>query len=144
MAWVVVASERSPATAGTGRITYTVGVRFWTSLADTTNSRLLQILGTVPTVNRIKNKPRITLPITTIVRVLALRAGRSSGADFGASGVSPLIHPPRRPAAHQAIGHWDEEQRVERGNHQSADYGSAQWCVLLTACTQPEAHREHA
>src|SRR4030095_8409195 len=144
MAWVVVASERSPATAGTGRITYTVGVRFWTSLADTANSRLLQILGTVPTVNRTKNKPRITLPMTTIVRVLALREAISSGSDCSESGVPLLIQLPRWPAAHQTIGHWDEEQRVERSNHQTADHGSAQWSVLLTSCPPPAAPREHA
>src|SRR5213594_661830 len=143
MAWVVAGSERPTSTAGTGRITYTVGVRFWTSLADITNSRLLQILGTVPTVNRTRNKPRITLPIMTIVRVLALRAGRS-GADFGASGVPLLIQLPGGPSAQQAVGHWDEEQRVEGSNHQSADHGSAQWSVLFTSCAQPEAHREHA
>src|SRR5262245_38209253 len=116
MAWVVAGSERSPSPARTGRITYITGVRFWISLADTSNSRLLQILGTVPTVNRTRNKPRITLPIMTIVRVLALRAGRSSGADFGPSGVPLFIQVPGRPSAHQAIGHRDEEQRVERSN----------------------------
>ena len=52
--------------------------------------------------------------------------------------------PSIRRHAEQAFRHWDEEQRIERGNHEAADHGSAQWSVLLTACTQPEAHREHA
>src|SRR5262245_54602111 len=125
MAWVVAGSERSPSTAGMGRITYTAGVRFWISLADTTNSRLLQILGTVPSVNRTRNKPRITLPITTIVRVPAVDAGKLSGAGFAASGVSLLIQVPGRPPAQQAVGDGDEEQRVEGSNHQTADHGSA-------------------
>src|SRR5437879_5000451 len=104
MAWVVAGSEKSPSTAGTGRITYTLAIRFWTSLADTANSRLLQIRGTVPSVNRTKNKTRIPVPMATIVRVLV----------FGRSGLTLLIQLPGRPAAHQAIGHWDEEQRKER------------------------------
>src|SRR5678815_3098029 len=103
MAWVVAGSETSPSTAGTGRITYTVGIRFWTSLADTVNSRLLQIRGTVPTINRTKSTPRIPAPMATIVRVLV----------FGGSGLPLLIQLPGRSAAHQAIGHGDEEQRIE-------------------------------
>src|SRR5262245_40346082 len=132
MAWVVAGSERSPSTAGMGRITYTAGVRFRTSLANSANSRLLKIRGTVPTVNRTKNRPRIPAPMAKIVRVLA----------FGGAGVPLLIQLPRWPAPHQAIGYWDEEQRVERSNHQTADHGSAQWSVLLTSCAQSEAHRE--
>src|SRR3977135_4589953 len=46
--------------------------------------------------------------------------------------------------AQAAVKPGDQEQGCDRAHEQAADYGTAEWGVLLTAIAETERHRQHA
>src|SRR2546428_10806948 len=86
--------------------------------------------------------------MTIIVRVRARGAGRLSLSliccpRLLSSSVVLVAEVPRRFSAKQTVGRRDEEQRVERGDHQPADQRPAQRSSLLYPFTQAKATGEH-